>query len=347
MLSAGAVLIGVLVAGCGDERVGETSAKADATPWRPSPQPSLLSGAPPQSGPLPSSPLLTASGSAVPEQTGLASGTPVPQPPEPVIGPVLRITSDERVALPLDPYMSSMEELKVLALAQQAQAVACMRALGFTRWVDGTVRNWDEHSFLESDFYEYLDPEKVRAEGYPRRKFDPELMTRIRTAPKRAATADEMGAFSGYAERTESGKTVPPGGCDGQARAKVYGDMRLPVDARSLSADSETRARTDSRVRAAVAGWRACVARDGLDYSDPFLLAEHARQPSGDGPASDEEKRVAGIDATCQNDVNLTGIYKTVQIAIQKIQVEENRDKLIESRAIFAQRVEAARALLK
>ncbi|MEU9890162.1 hypothetical protein [Sphaerisporangium sp. NPDC051011] len=240
-----------------------------------------------------------------------------------------------------------MDELKTLGLAQLAQAGACMRALGFTRWKDGTVRNWDEHSFLEFDFYEYLDPEKVRAEGYPRRKSDPDPMARIRTAPDRAATADERGAFSGSAERTESGRTIPPGGCDGQAHAEVYGDMKLPVDMRSLSADSKTRAMTDSRVKAAVARWRDCMAKDGLNYSDPFIVLERTRQASGDGPASEEEKRVAGIDATCQKDANLTGIYKTVQIAIQKIQVAENHDKLTESRAIFAERVKAARALLE
>lgn len=90
------------------------------------------------------------------------------------------------------------------------------------------------------------------------------------------------------------------------------------------------------------------MARKGLKYDDPVILRSDPRwgTRAAATPAGDEERRTAGIDATCQKKVNLVGVYKTVRAAYEKRLVDGNREKLAAAVPIFQQWTGNARRLL-
>ncbi|MFI7538151.1 hypothetical protein [Streptosporangium sp. NPDC049376] len=304
------VIVGLTVAGCGVERAQQYTSVSSVTTSSSSPSATLPGPASSEGSPLPSPP----------EKT-----------PEPTIGSVLQVTNGKRIPMPLDPYLPSMEELRNLSLARDAAANSCMRAIGFTDWEDGIVRSWDETSFNEYDYFDYLDPATAADKGYPRPEVAPEIARLSKVRPKHGPSKEQMAAYDGRDPRTKSGHTVPAGGCAGEAKSKIYGDTaELPVDSRALAVDSRISAMGDSRVRQAVSAWKTCMSRNGLRYESPVVPRHDVRWASRNAstPADAEEKRVAGIDATCQKEVNLTGVYKTVRIAYEELIVAKNKEKL-------------------
>ncbi|MEV7012351.1 hypothetical protein [Streptosporangium sp. NPDC051022] len=255
--------------------------------------------------------------------------------------------------MPLDPYMMSMEDLKKAVVAQELAADSCMRSLGFTDWEPGAVRSWDPESFKEYDYFEYLDPATVAVQGYPRPSADPELAVLNGPDPENGPSQEQMAAYEGYEQQTKTGRAIPEGGCFQEARRKIYGQsaglVELPADARNLAVLARSSAMSDSRVRRALAEWKNCVTAEGLSYESPVVppndIAWVNRDPSV--PASEEEKRVARIDAGCQKAANVVGVYKSVRIAYEKHLVASQQEKLTESRAILEKWKANAAALLK
>ncbi|MEV4895901.1 hypothetical protein AB0K48_41695 [Nonomuraea sp. NPDC055795] len=247
--------------------------------------------------------------------------------------------------MPLDPYLTSAKDIQEIVTARAVGATACMRGLGFRKWPldlsDPSMPGDDG----ETDVFEYLDPAVAAKEGYPTPSatVTPEISRHV-------PTRDELGAFSGKASKTKAGVAVPPGGCERQGDLKVFaGQPRLPADPRSLAVDSRSQAMTDSRVRKAIAGWKECVGGKGLAYDSPVVPAHDLRwvNRTAGTAAGEEEKRVAAIDATCRNEVNLVGVYKTVRAAYENILLTKNKAELDAAAPIFAQWLANARAVIK
>lgn len=289
------------------------------------------------------------------DHTGPPSPSPSTSPSapakEPDTGPVLHISDAGPVPLPLDPYMVSMEDIKTLDRARDITAAACMRSLGFTQWDDDTIRTASPEDYNEYDFLEYIDPESASVSGYPRPANSSKPPSADRPpAARHAPTPEEQRAYEGSSSTMlANGLKIPPGGCSGEASRKVNGRItELPVDPRSLAVDSRLSAMRDSRVRRALTEWSACMAEKGLKYGDPVILRNDPRWGSrpATSPAGEEEKRTAGVDAMCQREVNLVGVYKTVRAAYEKRLVDENREKLIAAKPVVRQWVDNARRLI-
>lgn len=319
-----AVLGGVLV-GCGTETQAGGSAGRTAAP--PASTPGL---------------------SAFPSPTG-PSSTPQPRViDEPVLGDIPKISDSGKIPMPLDPYMSSMRDLKTIDVAQEAAAADCMRALGYTGWTANMLRTWDEESYKEFDFFEYIDPEEAARSGYPKPPADSTLkMTDGEKAPKKSPTSREVEAFEGIRTGTTTDRAVPQGGCLGEGQRKVR-DEALPVDARSLAVDSRRSAMQDSRVKAALDSWRSCMQKNGLQHQDPVILRLNPLWVSRKAgtPADDRERHTAAVDARCQQEVNIVGVYKTVRAAYETRLVDANKSKLIQKNAIFEGWVRNAESIL-
>ncbi|MEO3854405.1 hypothetical protein [Acrocarpospora sp. B8E8] len=268
---------------------------------------------------------------------------------EPPLGDIVKVHDSTHVTLPLDPYLTPMSDIRLIDQARDIASAACMRSLGFTHWTANTIRTWSPGDYRESDIFEYLDPKAAADSGYPR--LPAETMPRGFTESKHEPTREERKAFDGAAAQTETGRAIPAKGCAGQADEKLYGTVRkLPADPRGLAVASRSRAIRDSRVQAALAAWRACMQDVGLtSYDHPVTAQGDPRWESrAEGtPASAEERRVAAADANCQAELNLVGTYKAVRAAYEHRLLDGNKEKIAESRQIFAGWVSNAKQIIK
>lgn len=240
--------------------------------------------------------------------------------------------------MPLDEFMTSMGDIHKIDLARDVAAANCMKAIGFTDWEVGSLRTWGPRSYIESDLFDYLDPIEASLSGYPTEAVDPKLEAIVSTRPKHVPTNEEMLAHDGRVTATKSGKKVPAGGCAGEADRRLFAkDRKLPADPRNLAVDARSAALRDSRVVQAMEAWKACAQKAGLTYNTPFD-AEHDQRwmarRAGE-PATEEEKRVAALDAKCQAEVNMVGVYKAVRAAYETRFIKDNKAKLEASAAIF------------
>jgi hypothetical protein len=287
-------------------------------------------------------------GPSVKPRPVVPSDTSPPQA-EPALGALPKITSGQRLAMPLDSFMTSMGDIKAIDSARLIQARNCMWSLGFRDWRADTVVTSKPSDYNESDLLDYLDPSAVSRSGYPQKLVDKGASPRPGAASKAAAPAlDAMQAFIGDKPRTSTGKAVPRGGCLEQGDREVRtGSANLPTDPRALAAVARFQALRDSRTQHAFRAWNACMSQNGLNYKEPLNAQADPRwsRRAASAPASAEEKHVATIDAACQQKLNLVGTYMALEIAYQQRLLDANMSSLRASLAIFQTWVGNARTI--
>jgi hypothetical protein len=289
-------------------------------------------------------------------ETGEVTPSPVPTGtlgPEPTPIPQPTLTGapqDPGLPMPLDAYMTSMDDIHTIDLARDAATADCMRSLGFTAWTAGVVRSWEPEDYQEADLLEPLDPAAAAQSGYPRPQPDPAVAAAAqRPADQRAATPEEMQAYSGTADTTASGQDIPEGGCSASGEARILGaDTTLAADPRALADDSGFLALEHSDVQRALAGWTTCMTGKGYAYDSPMSARNDLRWAARQTGASatDLEKRVAAADAACARDTGLLATYRTAKRAYQTLMVNDRRQALTESLAAFGTWVRHAETIL-
>jgi hypothetical protein len=271
------------------------------------------------------------------------TATPDPTPPaEPPLGQIPVITQrGQHVPMPLDPYMTSMNDLKTIDGAVAISASDCMQSLGYTDWTATTITTFQPGDYVEFDPLDYIDPATVAKAGYPVAP-NKKGGTGESAADSSTPTEEEIAAFTGTGDTADAapkaGATVPPGGCDGQGERQIYGDVQdLPADPRGLRLEAQDSAQADSRMQQAFATWSTCMRAAGLSYDDPMDAQADSRWADRDSaaPPSTEEKQTAAADATCQQKINLAGTYTALQIAYQNRLVTANKTQLDQSTQIF------------
>ncbi|MFI7449983.1 hypothetical protein ACIBQX_21015 [Nonomuraea sp. NPDC049714] len=200
------------------------------------------------------------------------------------------------------------------------------------------------------DVFDVLDVQVAAKEGYPRATIDEQQIAEFNAenSVKHAPSTEEMKAYDGLASEASNGAQIPKGGCSGEARMKVYGDSQLPADARMLASRSRGYAMTDSRIKEAIAKWRTCMAESGLQYDSPVVPAHDQRWEKRDAAtaASEEERRVAAVDAKCRTQVNLLETYKTVRAGYEAQLLAQEKDNLESAKLEFARWVTNAKSII-
>lgn len=285
------------------------------------------------------------------------SVTPTPEPTtptpivEPPLGTVPLITSRAPIAMPLDSFMTPMNDIKLIDTARTIAATNCMHSLGFADWTNDSVVDSVPSDYQESDILDYLDPTEVAKTGYPTTRVDKSsevgAITAKSSAP--APTSEELAAYFGSGPKTVNSLDVPSGGCSATGAQAVTGSSdQLPADPREIQDEARFASLDDSRMKKAFGAWSACMAQHGLTYDDPLSSQNDPRwgDRTAATPAGDGEKQVAAVDADCQKDINLVGIYKALQIAYQKQLITAVGSKLADSLSQFNGWVSHAKAVL-
>ncbi|QMU69593.1 hypothetical protein [Streptacidiphilus sp. P02-A3a] len=265
--------------------------------------------------------------------------------------PVIATATPSRpsdIVLPITPYLFTDAQSSQLVAAHVKLASACMRRYGFGYSVPAAPVAPEQLPVNESR-YGVMTPDQARY-GY---HFMAVEMKRLRAGaapiqdpPKvtPAMAAVLWGSSSGPVD----GRSVPSGGCNGEATTELggrngrYGD---PDIAESIQADSYDRSQSDPRVLKAFAAWSACMRADGYDYPSPNAATNDPRWSASAEPSA-AEIATARADVACKRRTNLVGVWASVESAYQDAAIELNADSLRQARATMQRELRTAATLL-
>jgi hypothetical protein len=145
-----------------------------------------------------------------------------------------------------------------------------------------------------------------------------------------------------------NGRAIPVGGCLRESYLKLYAPTPDSVDLLfvfELTAEAETRAREDSRVRAVSGDWSSCMKESGFTVSNP---AEAPEQLGLDEAELSSPRAVAAAkaDVACKQRVNLVGVTYAVESAYQRRLIDEHAETLQRVRKQREERLRLAASLV-
>jgi hypothetical protein len=271
------------------------------------------------------------------------------RPAQPILGVIPTITErGQRIAMPLDPVTSSMQDLKTFDTAAALKARDCMWSLGYRAWTVNTVISADADTYQEFDPIDYLDPATVARSGYPQTLIHRAMVPSANGARAAVPTSAELHAFLGSGT-TAAMANVPRGGCQDDGDRAVEGAVSsLPVNPRMLAVQAKNFAMGDDRMQHAITTWSRCMAGRGLHYSDPISAQNDPRWGLrvATTPASTLERQVAVADAGCEKSINFVGLDRALEIGYEKELLAANRAKLTTAKSIADKWVANAKAVI-
>ncbi|WEV27707.1 hypothetical protein OYE22_22885 [Streptomyces sp. 71268] len=264
------------------------------------------------------------------------------------------ITKPENRPLPVDAYLLTNREEDAFVRARHTLVTRCMARFGFRYGPlpepGFRTRNRTQHRYGVSD------PQQTATHGFappgsprhqkPRRK-------RSSLSPAMSLVlsgTDDPKVMPGSVEakggQRINGRTVPNGGCFGQAMDALKardgdggGDAEL---ARRITGESFDRSRRDPRVKEVFTRWSRCMRDRGFSYADPVAANN---DPAWRTPTpSATERRAATADAVCKRQENVIGVWWTVEAAYQQREIDRHRGELADIRATIDERQRLAKA---
>ncbi|MFJ8039136.1 hypothetical protein ACIRBX_01315 [Kitasatospora sp. NPDC096147] len=140
------------------------------------------------------------------------------------------------------------------------------------------------------------------------------------------------------------GRPVPPGGCYGDAEARLDGGPRPEADlAAAAAVDTEgfRRSLVDPAVVPAFQAWSSCMARHGHHYRDP--LASVGDRAFDTPEPTEREKAVALADLDCKTETGLLQTWSAAEAAIQTRMIEERSPAMTRLSAFQQRKIGLAR----
>ncbi|WP_424892960.1 hypothetical protein [Streptomyces sp. XH2] len=287
-------------------------------------------------------------------EPGRSASAPVPD-----VSAIPRLVTAANSSLPIDPYLLTNDQADRLDAAQRTLVERCMNRFGITYRPPDPVTPFRPRTRTQYR-YGVTDPAEAARYGFappgsPRTPPPP-------PAPPPSLSAEagvvltgtddpkaKPGSGAAKGGQRVGGRTVPAGGCLGEARAALRTDGAeaggdAPVADR-INAGSFEKAKRDPRVAGVLARWADCMKQRGFaSYGDPL-------QASGD-PAwrtprpSAKEREAATADARCKEEHNVVGAWFTVDAAYQRREIERNAKELAAVKAELDARQERAVAAL-
>ncbi|MFF0017415.1 hypothetical protein [Streptomyces sp. NPDC005374] len=225
--------------------------------------------------------------------------------------------------------METYPERHAISQAKWHLAQSCMARLGFTVAMPVSIPStaYDEADMARR--YGVMDPALARTYGYHVPGIingaPPPSQAPMSSAEQLALVGPEAGrpgAAPSAAARQVNGKTVPAGGCMGQAMTRLHAnfDTSLPgvLDMQSLP-----RAQAEPQVQAVIKAWSACMAGKGYSVDSPFHANSLAPSSSSPSPNA-QEIQVATADVGCKAKTNLAKVWFDAESVIQQQQIEQN-----------------------
>lgn len=246
--------------------------------------------------------------------------------------------------LPMQEYLPSAAQLEQLDSAQRILTDQCMARYGF-RYRVPTLVPGGGTAGENARRYGLADPVEAAATGYGTEaaertgkpavpSMDPTERLVLGGAgnsdPKTLPSSQAEAERSSRSEGEVNGRPIPAGGCVREAYLKLWvpeADSPDPLRVQDLDGEGYDRSRQDSRVVQATDGWSACLAKRGYQARNPVSpQSELGLQPAtfatGPGIAA------ATADVACKSEVNLVGVWFSVESAYQQRLIEQHGELL-------------------
>lgn len=278
-------------------------------------------------------------------------------PPQPSAFPAMESAASR--SLPIDPYLLTNDQADRLDAARRTLVERCMNRFGITYRPPDLVTPFRPRTRTQYR-YGVTDPADAARYGFappgsprtPPRPPSPPASPSGEAGVVLTGTDDpkaKPGSGAAKGGQRVNERTVPAGGCLGEARAALRTDGAeaggdAPVADR-VNAGSFEKARRDPRVAAVLARWADCMKRRGFpSYGDPL---QAGADPAWRTPEpSAKEREAAAADARCKKEHNVVGVWFTVDAAYQRQEIERNAKELAAVKAELAARQERAGAAL-
>lgn len=242
---------------------------------------------------------------------------------------------------PLVAYELSGSNLYTMEEAQFQLAGDCMVRFGFPRSTPALNRDEMIAEQQESDAHLYGvdDLTEARANGYL-----PEVVPGssqasampsgsrtyefVYTGNKDGSVVPPPGGWT--SPGTLGGLTIPPGGCLGDARSRLWASPDAQVKdelAQGLRIAAYEHAKADPRVQRLFVRWSTCMAKQGYQYQTP-VDPSFDRSPGS--AASSTEIRTAVADIGCKDKIDLVPQWHQVDVDYQHDAIEKNQLALTE-----------------
>ncbi len=131
-----------------------------------------------------------------------------------------------------------------------------------------------------------------------------------------------------------NGKDIPPGGCYGEARKKLYGSAKAVANftlATDLQRAAWQESVDDPQAEKANAQWAACVKKRGYPWTKPDAAAVKYYRKLGSTPDS-EEISAAVADVECKTKTRYIPTLVAINVIYEKKAIEENQLALTEEK---------------
>ncbi|MFE6935661.1 hypothetical protein ACFVDT_26940 [Streptomyces sp. NPDC057699] len=224
-----------------------------------------------------------------------------------------------KLRLPIEDYLFSTDESRVLERAISVMTSLCMKNLGYS------YREMPTQSIgpvsLTDRRYGITDTQTAKAYGYH--------LPGAVVAKQPSLSQDEQDVLDGKSRASKSnGEAVPHGGCREVANRSlgVEGINGASNIALEINIESYKVSRVDPKVKAAGREWSACMRTSGLDYQDPLTAAN---DPKFSGPSPEaSERNVALDDIKCKEQVRFAEIWFGVEEEYQRGVIAANLREL-------------------
>ncbi|HEX3590001.1 MAG TPA: hypothetical protein VHV74_10225, partial [Pseudonocardiaceae bacterium] len=249
--------------------------------------------------------------------------------------------------LPIQAYELSERATAQEQYIEQRLIQRCVADFGF-RYLPGlSAKAVDADELISREYdsrrYGVSDADAVRHYGYqlPAWTAGPDA-----TAGKPPVV--ELAVLMGSG--TQDGRTIPAGGCTGQADRELAADGITSGAQRAelvsqIREDGFERAQSDSRVLAVFARWSACMRAHGFHYANPFDAGADPRWRTS-GKADPTQIAVAETDVSCKLSTHLVDVEVAVESAYDNADIAVNATRLAPIRESVAAKSRAiARAM--
>ncbi|MFI9393248.1 hypothetical protein ACIG53_20430 [Streptomyces bauhiniae] len=219
----------------------------------------------------------------------------------------------------------------------------CMRVFGSSYAVPAPAKPVAQASRR----YGVTEHETAAAYGYHMPKVKRSTSKSSRNLTKK----NELLLFGGRGGRPEWAKRVPkvpPGGCSGEADAKISGGATpYPVIAlaRGIDSGSFVRAMKNPRWIKANESWSSCMAKDGHRYASPLEAIADAKFQEVDNPTA-QEKKVAVRDVQCKRESHLIEVWRKIESVDQEAKISRHAAELQRLKSFQEAEVQRAHQVL-
>ncbi|MEU5401489.1 hypothetical protein ABZ348_19600 [Streptomyces sp. NPDC005963] len=260
-----------------------------------------------------------------------AAGSP------PRVGRVDVLLSVDSLVLPVERYLFTDRQVGRVLRARAVLTASCMRRFGHSWPVPAaSAETGTLNPANTAHRYGLTDPTAAARYGYHPAPGSPLARTRKKGPPAPAPPEAVMVVATGAEHdgspvpKDRDGRTIPRGGCLGEATAALSGDPgkignRELVGAINIGGHQQSQ--RDARVVAVFRAWSLCMERYGHRYADPTEAPGASAQYTGKTP-SRAEIALARTDVACKRETNVVGVWSAVDAAYQRRAIERHRSEL-------------------